>query len=161
MGEPHSIAMHSENEWREGVSPLENAFQRKAMLDTGVFENQSAMAAALGCHRGTVSRAVRTATALFDEEWIERLVPPVMHEFTSRSADRLADACTDPQLRAGARRRAKDLVPQEVRGQQLYDALFGTRQRRREAVYLRRRGTGGGGGAVVARIESDDSGGWS
>ena len=30
-------------------------------------------------------RAVRTATALFGERWIERLVRPVMHEFTGRA----------------------------------------------------------------------------
>ena len=78
--------MHGENEWTEGVSPLENAAQWKAMLDATVFASQSALAADLGCHRGTVSRAVRTATALLDERWIERLVRPVMHEFTGRSA---------------------------------------------------------------------------
>ena len=76
-----AVLMHSENEWSEGVSPLENAAQWKAMLDAGVFANQSALAVDLGCHRGTVSRAIRTVTALLEEEWLERFVRPVMHEF--------------------------------------------------------------------------------
>ena len=83
-----AVLMHSENEWSEGVSPLENAAQWKAMLDADVFANQSALAIDLGGHRGTVSRAIRTVTELFDEEWLERLVRPVMHEFTGRAADR-------------------------------------------------------------------------
>ena len=76
------------------------------MLDAGVFPNQSALASQLGCHLGTVSRAVRTATALFGERWIERLVQPVMHQFTGRSADRLADACVEKAQRKSAMRRA-------------------------------------------------------
>ena len=81
------------------------------MHDATVFANQSALAADLGCHRGTVSRAVRTATALLGERWIERLVRPVMHEFTGRSADRLADACVDEALRKTAKQRARGLRP--------------------------------------------------
>ena len=97
--------MHGENEWTEGISPLENAVQWKAMLDAAVFRNQSALAHALGCHRGTVSRAARTVTNLFGEPWIERLVRPAMHEFSVRSAERLAQAMADPDARArqGAR----------------------------------------------------------
>ena len=39
-----ATVMHSENEWTEGVSELENAVQRKAMLNAGVFRNRSALA---------------------------------------------------------------------------------------------------------------------
>ena len=156
-----AVLMHGENEWSEGVSPLENAVQWKAMLDAGVFKNQSALAVDLGCHRGTVSRAVRTATALFGEAWLERLVYPVMHDFTGRSADRLADACADAERRGRAKRRAADLVPGAVAAGELYEALFGDRPQRggRETVFERRRGRAGGG-AVAARIERDGAGGF-
>jgi len=154
--------MHGENEWSEGVSPLENALQWKAMLDAGVFKNQSALADDLGCHRGTVSRAVRTATALFSETWLERLVYPVMHEFTGRSADRLADACADIERRGDAEKRAADLVPGYVSAKDLYEALFGeSRGRRpRETVFERRRGRAGGG-VITAKIERDGAGGFA
>ncbi|MCY4012177.1 MAG: ParB N-terminal domain-containing protein [Gammaproteobacteria bacterium] len=157
-----AVLMHGENEWSEGVSPLENAFQWKEMLDVGVFANQSALAVDLGCHRGTVSRAIRTVTALFDEEWLERLVRPVMHEFTGRSADRLADACADAEQRRRARRRARDLVPGEIPAQALYGALFGDDpvRRNRETVFLRRKGRAGGG-VVAAKIERDGGGGFN
>ena len=153
--------MHSENEWTEGVSPLENAAQWKAMLDAGVFVNQSALAAEFGCHRGTVSRAVRTVTALLGEPWIERLVRPVMHEFTGRSADRLADACVDKTQRQAAKQRARKLrsgVPAES----LYRQLFGdgTAITGRETVFMRRKGRAGGG-VVTAKIERDGAGGFS
>jgi len=157
-----AVLMHSENEWSEGVSPLENAAQWKAMLDAGVFANQSALAVDLGCHRGTVSRAIRTVTALFDEEWLERLVRPVMHEFTQRSADRLADASADATERRRARRRARDLTPGLVPADALYEALFGKDRspRVRETVFVRRRGRAGGG-VVTAKIERDGSGGFN
>ena len=87
--------MHGENEWTEGVSHLENAVQWKAMLDAGVFPNQSALAVELGCHRARVSRALKTASVLLGETWIDRLVRPVMHEFAGRAADRLAEACAE------------------------------------------------------------------
>lgn len=157
-----AVLMHGENEWSEGVSALENAAQWKAMLDAGVFANQSALALDLGCHRGTVSRAIRTVTALFDEEWLERLVRPVMHEFTQRSADRLADACADAAQRRRARRRARDLTPGLVPAQALHGALFGKDPvaQRRETVFIRRRGRAGGG-VVAAKIERDGAGGFS
>ena len=157
-----AVLMHSENEWSEGVSPLENAAQWKAMLDAGVFANQSALAVDLGCHRGTVSRAIRTVTALFDEEWLERLVRPVMHEFTGRSADRLADACADATRRRRARRRARDLTPGLVPANGLYEALFGEDRssRARETVFIRRRGRAGGG-VITARIERYGAGGFN
>ena len=154
--------MHGENEWTEPVSPLENAVQWKAMLDAGVFPHGAALAAELGCHRGTVARAVRTAAALFGEAWIERLVYPVMHEFSGRSADRLADACADSAGRRGAMRRARDLVPGTLAAVDLYGALFGERSggAPRETLFERRRGRGGGGGAVTAKIERDGRGGF-
>ena len=153
--------MHGENEWTEGVSPLENALQWKSMLDAGVFSNQSALAAQLGCHRGTVSRAVRTATALFGERWIERLVRPVMHDFTGRAADRLADACTDKSQRGAARRRARSLKP-ELAAKRLYDALFGvdSDDGGRQPVFVRRTGRAGGG-VVSVKIDRDAVGGWT
>ena len=155
-----AVLMHGENEWTEGVSPLENAVQWKAMLDAGVFDSQSALAVALGCHRGTVSRAVRSATVMFGEEWLERLVRPVMHEFTVRLADRVADACSDDVRRYVAMERARSLKPAELGAGQLYDALFGEAKVLRETVYLRRRPRAAGGG-VTAKIERDTTGGWS
>ena len=156
-----AVLMHSENEWTEGVSPLENAVQWKAMLDAGVFANQSALAVDLGCHRGTVSRAVRTATALFSEPWLERLVHPVMHDFTLRSADRVADACADSERLRVARRRAAELTPGTVPARGLYDALFGQPgRRRRETVFVRRKGRAGGG-VVAVKIERDGAGGFA
>ena len=152
--------MHSENEWTEGVSPLENALQWKAMIDAGVFENQSALASALGCHRGTVSRAMKAATALFGEQWIDRLVRPVMHEFTGRSADRLAEALADGERAALARERARDVVTGTLSANGIYDALLGERQNDSETVYMRR-GKLSGRGVVGARIERDANGGWS
>ena len=154
-----AVLMHSENEWSEGVSPLENAAQWKAMLDAGVFANQSALAVDLGCHRGTVSRAIRTVSALFQEEWLERLVRPVMHEFTGRSADRLADACADAASRRRARRRARDLMPGTVPAAALYGALFGADRptTKRRTVFVRRKGRAGGG-VVAAKIERDGEG---
>ena len=154
--------MHGENEWTEGVSPLENALQWKAMLDAGVFANQSGLAVDLGCHRGTVSRGIRTATALFGEAWIERLVRPVMHEFTGRSADRLADALADSRQRRRAKSRAKALDPGTVAANRLFEALLGSRPvGRRETVFVRRKGRGGGGGMVAAKLERDGEGGFS
>ena len=155
--------MHSENAWTEGVSPLENAVQWQAMLDEGVFSTQSALAAEIGCHRGTVARAVRTSRALFGEEWLARLVRPVMHEFSGRAADKLADACANEVRREAARRRAGRLSPGQVTAQSMYDALFGRSQRSSawQTVFVRRRGKGGGGGAVAARIQRNDDGAWS
>ena len=157
-----AVLMHSENEWSEGVSPLENAAQWKAMLDAGVFANQSALAVDLGCHRGTVSRAVRTVTALFDEEWLERLVRPVMHEFTGRSAERLAHAYAEGSRRQEARKRAEELDPGQVSAQRLHDVLFAPRARPNpwKTVFTRRRGRMGGG-STVAKIERNEAGGWS
>lgn len=157
-----AVLMHSENEWTEGVSPLENATQWKAMLDAGVFANQSALAVDLGCHRGTVSRAIRTVTALFEEDWLERLVRPVMHEFTGRAADRLADACADPERLLRAKYRARNLVPGFVPAQSLYIALFGRdiAAVQRETVFVRRKGRAGGG-VVAAKIERDGTGGFN
>ena len=153
--------MHGENEWTEGVSPLENAAQWMAMLDAGVFVNQSALASAMGCHRGTVSRAVLTARALLTEPWIERLVRPVMHQFTGRSADRLADACADEARRNAAREKARKLRP-GVPADRLYKHLFGegAEPSRRETVFVRRKGRAGGG-VVAAKIERDGAGGFS
>ena len=151
--------MHGENEWTARVSPLENAVQWKAMLDAGVFVNQSALSAEIGCHRGTVSRAVRTATALFAEEWLARLVRPVIHEFTGRSADRLADAYAAGTRAQAARRRAQQLEPGEVGALDLYDALFAPRGDgvRWETVFMRRKG----GGMVAAKIQRSDAGAWA
>ena len=153
--------MHGENEWTEGVSPLENAEQWISLLDAGVFVNQSALAAALGCHRGTVSRGVRTAKALLGEPWIERIVRPVMHGFTGRSADRLADACADPTRQKAAKQRARELQP-GVSASSLYKRLFGdgAGPARRETVFVRRKGRAGGG-VVAAKIERDGEGGFS
>ena len=153
--------MHGENEWTEGVSPLENAVQWMAMLDAGVFANQSALASAMGCHRGTVSRAVLTARALLTEPWIEQLVRPVMHEFTGRSADRLADACADEARRDAARERARNLSP-GVPADSLYRHLFadGAEPSRRKPVFVRRKGRAGGG-VVAVKIERDGAGGFS
>ena len=153
--------MHGENEWTEGVSPLENAMQWKSMLDAGVFKNQSALAEQLGCHRGTVSRAVRTATALFGERWIERLVRPVMHQFTGRSADRLADASSDPTQRNAAKQRARNLQA-GVPAASLYAYLFGGEddETGKEMVFVRRKGRAGGG-VVAAKILRDGAGGFS
>ena len=155
--------MHGENAFSEGVSPLENAVQWQAMLDQGVFRSQSALASDIGCHRGTVARAVRTARALFSEEWLARLVRPVMHQFSGRSADRLADTVSSGLGLADAKRRARALSPGHIPASSLYDALFGTPRPGTNAhtVYERRRGKGGGGGAVAARILKDPEGGWS
>ena len=152
--------MHSENEWTEGVSPLENAVQWKAMIDAGVFRNQSALAAALGCHRGTVSRAVRAATVLFGERWIERLVRPVMHEFTGRSADRLAEALADGERATLAQERARGIVPGALSAHRIYDELFGERETDRETLFVRR-GRSDGRSVVGAKIARDAAGGWS
>ena len=157
--------MHSENEWTEGVSPLENAVQWKAMLDAGIFKNQSALADQIGCHRGTVARAIRTINSLFAEEWLASLVRPVMHQFSGRAADRLADAYAEGSRRAAARRRAKRLEPGTVRADALFDALFrGERDRAttRETVFVRRVSTHSRGAAMVAaKIERDGAGGYS
>ena len=155
--------MHGENAWTEGVSPLENAVQWQAMLDEGVFPTQSALAAEIGCHRGTVARAVRTSRALFGEDWLARLVRPVMHEFSGRAADRLADACANEVRREEAHRRAQALSPGQVPAESLYDALFGRKYRAPawQTVFVRRRGQGGGGGAVAARILRNEEGAWS
>ena len=154
--------MHGENAWSEGVSPLENAVQWKAMLDAGVFKSQTALAAQLGCARNTVSRAIITATALFGEEWLARLVRPVMHEFTGRSAERLAQAYADGPRRLAARRRAEGLDPGQVPAHRLHDVLFASRTPPSpwKTVFARRRGRTGGG-ATVAKIERSESGGWS
>ena len=154
--------MHGENAWSEGVSPLENAIQWKAMIDAGVFDSQSALAVELGCHRNTVSRGVRTAAALFAEEWLARLVRPVMHQFTGRSAERLAHAYADGARRQAARRRAEALEPGEVAADSLYDALFAERKPPVpwKTVFVRRRGNAGGG-VTMAKIERNDAGAWS
>ena len=155
--------MHDENEWSESVSPLETALQWKAMLDAGVFSTGAELAESLGCHRGTVARAVRTAKALFGEPWIEQLVSPVMHQFSGRSADRLADACAKGWRRSEAMQRARKLVPGNVPAGELYQVLFGKAAvaSPRQTMFERRRGQGGGGGAVAARIERDGQGAFS
>ena len=152
--------MHSENEWTEGISALENAVQWKAMLDAEVFRNRSALAVAIGCHRATVARAVRTATALFGEEWIARLVGPVMHQFTGRSADQLADALADPVQGRRAKRCAQSLAPGELSARRLVNVLLAKPSVVRETVYTRRAKGRVGGGAVAVKIERGASGGW-
>ena len=153
--------MHSENEWTAGVSPLENAVQWQEMLAAGVFRNQSALADEIGCHRGTVSRAVRNATVLFGDEWLARLVHPVMHEFSGRAADRLAEACADGARLEAARRRAARLTPGAVPADALHNELFGRQGRpeRARTVFVRHR-DGAGKGPVTARIEREQDGGW-
>jgi len=154
--------MHGENEWTAGVSALENAEQWKAMLDEGVFANQSALAKELGCHRSTVSRGLHTVSVLLGERWIERLVRPVMHDLTGRSADRLVDACEDSARARTAKRRARQLTPGKVAASGLYGALFGTDARGsvpRDTMFTRRTGRAGGGG-LAARIERDGGGGF-
>ena len=154
--------MHDENEWSEDVSALETARQWMAMLDAGVFSTGTELAESLGCHRGTVARAVRTARALFGEPWIEQLVTPVMHQFSGRAADRLADACAEDWRRSAAMRRAQQLVPGNVPAGGLHQALFGTTPVvAQETLFERRRGQGGGGGTVAARIERNGRGGFS
>ena len=154
--------MHGENEWTEGVSYLENALQWKAMLDAGVFESQSALAEELGCHRAKVSRALKTASVLFGEPWIERLVRPLMHEFAGRAADRLAEACADGMRGAKAIPRAERLDPEDVSADGLYKRLFAKpgRPERRTPVFVRWKGRAGSG-VVAARIDRDEAGNWS
>ena len=155
--------MHGENAWTENVSPLENAAQWKALLEADVFPTQTALADELGCHRGTVARAVRTVTALFAEDWLERLVRPVIHEFTGRAADRLADAYAEGTRRAAARRRAARLEPGEVPADALFDALFRapSEPTGRETLFERRVAPPGrGASTVAARIERDGAGGF-
>ena len=154
--------MHGENEWTEGVSYLENALQWKAMLDADVFESQSALAEELGCHRAGVSRALKTASVLFGELWIERLVRPMMHEFAGRAADRLAGACADETRRAKAIPRAERLDPDDVTADGLYQRLFAEpdRPERRKPVFVRWKGRAGSG-VVAARIDRDEAGNWS
>ena len=125
-----------------------------------MFPSQAALADAIGCARNTVSRAVRTATHLFGEMWIDRLVRPVMHEFTIRSAERLAQALADDGRHGAARRRAKDLVPGALSAGQLHEALFGAPESSRRTVFVRRGGKRGRG-PVAARIERDEAGNWS
>ena len=153
--------MHAENEWTAGVSPLENALQWKAMLDAGVFKNQSALADAIGCHRGRVSRAVRNASVLFGEDWLERLLHPAMHAFSGRAAERLAEALSDPASLEVARRRAERLHPGTLSAAELHNALCGDDPgtATRETVFERHRGPAGKG-PVTARIEREPDGGW-
>lgn len=153
--------MHAENEWTAGVSPLENALQWKAMLDAGVFKNQSALADAIGCHRGRVSRAVRNAAVLFGEDWLERLVHPVMHAFSGRAAERLAEALSDPAAREVAKRRAGGLHPGTLSTAELHNALCGDDEgtAARQTVFERHRDPAGKG-PVTARIEREPDGGW-
>ena len=154
--------MHGENEWTEGVSYLENALQWKAMLDAGVFESQTALAEELGFHRARVSRALKTASVVFAEPWIERLVRPVMHEFTGRGADRLAEACADEARRPNALPRAERLDPGEATADALYKRLFAEADRpeRGRPVFVRWKGRAGSG-VVAARIDRDEAGNWS
>ena len=153
--------MHGENEWTEGVSPLENALQWQAMLDASVFKNQSALADQIGCHRAHVSRGLRNARVLFGEDWLARLVRPVMHDFSGRSADRLAEALSDPDLRADAKLRAQRLHPGAVAANELYNALCGAQVRGDgpQTMFVRHR-DGGGAGPVTARIQREADGGW-
>lgn len=155
--------MYGENAWDEGVSHLENAVQWKAMLEAHVFDSQASLAAELGCHRGTVSRAVRTASALFHDEWLARLVRPVMHEFSGRAADRIADAYAEGTRRRAAKRRAQALEPGQVPAEQLYDALFAPRKEpvRWRTVFTRRRIGSGGGGTVAVKMVRNDAGAWA
>lgn len=153
--------MHSENEWTSGISPLENAIQWKSMLDAKVFKNQSALADEIGCHRARVSRAVRNATVLFREDWLARLVRPRMHEFSGRSADRLAEALSDPELRMLAKHRAERLDADAMSPNQLYNALCAktASENDRETLFVRHKG-GAGTGPVTAKIEREADGGW-
>lgn len=152
--------MHSENEWSEGVSALENAVQWKSMIDSGVFESQSALADAIGFHRGTVSRAVRAVGALLEQEWIARHVRPVMHQLSRRAAIRLAEALLDGERLALAQLRAQAVVPGALRADQLYDALLGERKPHNETVFVRR-ARSHGRPVTGARIERAPGGGWS
>ena len=153
--------MHGENEWTSGISPLENALQWKAMLDAKVFKNQSALADDIGCHRARVSRAVRNATVLFSEDWLEGLIRPRMHEFSGRAADRLAEALSDPELRVVAEQRARRLDPMLTSPNQIYNVLCGSNvgENDRQTLFLRHKG-GAASGPVTAKIEREADGGW-
>ena len=123
----------------------------KAMLDAGVFPSQSELANDLGCHRARNSRGVRAATTLLGEEGLAGLVLPAMHEFTGRSAFRLADALENPARRHRAQARAEDLEAGTVPAHLPHDALLGDTSERpaRDIVFLRRKGRSGYGETAV------------
>ena len=87
---------------------------------------------------------------------------PVLHDFTGRSAERLAHAYADGARLQAARRRAAPLEPGEVPADGLYDALFAPRTPPVpwQTVFERRRGRAGGG-VTLARIQRSDAGAWS
>ena len=84
-----------------------------------------------------------------------------MHEFTGRSADRLADAYALGMRAAAARRRAEELDPGQVGALHLHEALFAAEGERVrwETVFVRRKGRAGGG-VVAAKIQRSEAGGW-
>lgn len=157
-----AVLMHGENEWTEDVSHLENALQWEAMLAADVFESQSALAEALGCHRARISRGLKAASVLFGEPWIERLIRPIMHEIPGRAADRLAAAFADGERRAVAQARADRVDPRGMTPEGLYRALFAEADPgdRRPPYFVRWKGQAGSG-TVAARIDRDGKGGWS
>ncbi len=55
-----AVLLYCTNAWTEGLSTVENGLQWRGMLGAGVFESESALAAALGCSLETVLRAIRT-----------------------------------------------------------------------------------------------------
>ena len=83
----------------------------------------------MGDHRATVARV---------EEWIAQLVRPVMHQFTGRSADRLADSLPTPVEGRRAKRRARSLALGELSARRLVNELLAEPSVVRETVYSRR-----------------------
>ena len=84
-----------------------------------------------------------------------------MHDFSGRSADRLAEALADPERLTVAKRRARRLRPGAVSANELYNALCGAQVRDDgpQTVFVRHR-DGAATGPVTARIQRQADGGW-
>lgn len=90
--------MHSENEERVGISPLQDARTYQLALDRGVFVNQEHLAQLLCLSQGRVSKILKTAS-LFRYEWLSESLLGAIEDISLRQAHKMATALNDASLR--------------------------------------------------------------
>lgn len=90
--------MHSENEERVGISPLQDARTYQLALDRGVFVNQEHLAQLLCLSQGRVSKILRTAS-LFRYDWLSEPLLKAIDDISLRQAHKVATALNDVSTR--------------------------------------------------------------
>lgn len=90
--------MHSENEERQDVSPLQDARTFQAALDQGIFVNQEHLGQVLGLSQSRVSRILKSAT-LFRHDWLIGTLVASIDDISIRQALRMVSGLGSASIR--------------------------------------------------------------